>query len=218
MSETDAAGDDFVLRDEPYQVQQLSRETAFEGTIWNVDRDTFRLHDDELTREYLDHTGAVAIVALDDEDRLLVIRQYRHPVRSRLWEIPAGLLDVTDEPPLAAAQRELAEEADMTASTWSVLAEFYTSPGSSSEAIRIYLARGLAATEEAYKRHGEEAGIEVRWVPLDDAVSAVLERRVQNPSMVVGVLAAAEARRRGWATLSGPETAWPRHPKWAARH
>ena len=114
---------------------------------------------------------------------MLLIKQYRHPVRTREWEIPAGLLDVDGEDPLAAAQRELAEEADLVAAEWAVLADFVTSPGGSDEAIRIYLARGLSATPEAFAREDEEADMELRWVPLDECVDAVLARRVQNPSL-----------------------------------
>src|SRR5699024_5294316 len=109
------------------------------------------------------------ILALDDEDRVLLIRQYRHPVRRRDWEIPAGLLDVAGEHPLATARRELAEEADLAATQWSVLAEFATSPGGSNELIRVYLARGLTELEP-FARTEEEADIERRWVGLDAAV------------------------------------------------
>ena len=163
-------------------------------------------------REYVDHTGAVAILAIDENDRVLLIKQYRHPVRAREWEIPAGLLDISGEHPLVAAQRELAEEADLVASEWNVLSEFSTSPGGSSEAIRIYLARGLSATAEAFAREAEEADMELRWVPLDDCVDAVLARRVQNPSLVLAVLAAHASRARGWVTLGSADEPWPRHP------
>jgi ADP-ribose pyrophosphatase len=143
---------------------------------------------------------------------VLLIRQYRHPVRAREWEIPAGLLDVDGEPPLTAAQRELAEEADLAAERWNVLADFLNSPGGSDETIRIYLARGVTAVP-AFERTEEEADIEVRWVPLDEALDAVLARRVQAPSLVVGVLAAAASRARGWAGLAPGDEPWLRHPK-----
>jgi 8-oxo-dGTP pyrophosphatase MutT (NUDIX family) len=185
---------------------------VFDGKVWDVRRDTFAYNGSGIVREYLDHPGAVAILALDDQDRVLLIKQYRHPVRVREWELPAGLLDEDGEHPLVGAQRELAEEADVVAAEWNVLTEFYTSPGGSNEVIRIYLARGLSAIPDAFERTEEEADIEIRRVPLDDCVDAVLARRVQNPSLVVGVLAAPAARSRGWSTLAPADSAWPRHP------
>jgi ADP-ribose pyrophosphatase len=149
------------------------------------------------------------VLALDDDDRVFLICQYRHPIRARDWEIPAGLLDVPGEEPLAAAQRELAEEGDLAASDWAVLTDFFSSPGSSDEAIRVYLARGLTPTDEPFAREEEEAHMETRWLDLDACVDAVLERRVQNPTLVIGVLAAQAARARGWAGLAPADAAWP---------
>ena len=123
----------------------VASDTVYEGFVWDVQRDEFRMGDEDSTlkRDFITHPGAVSIVALDQQDRVLLINQYRHPVGMRMWEIPAGLLDVDGEPPHTAAQRELAEEADMTADDWHVLVDFHNSPGSSSEANRIFLARGL---------------------------------------------------------------------------
>lgn len=200
------------LEDEFAPAPVVGSELAFAGKVWNVKRDEFAYNDSTIVREYLDHPGAVAILALDDHDRVLLIKQYRHPVRVRDWELPAGLLDEAGELPVDGARRELAEEADVAASEWHVLSEFYTTPGGSDEAIRIYLARGLSALPEAFERSEEEADIEIRWVPLDECVDAVLERRLQNPSLVIGVLAAQAARARDWATLAPADTPWPRHP------
>ncbi|GAA1515204.1 ADP-ribose pyrophosphatase [Agromyces terreus] len=200
---------DGPLADEPVQVPVSSSELAFEGRVWDIRRETFDLGDGPIVRDFMDHPGAVAVLALDDDDRAFLIRQYRHPVRTRGWEIPAGLLDVADEDPLAAAQRELAEEGDLVASEWSVLSDFFTSPGGSDEALRIYLARGLTATDEVFAREDEEAHIEMRWVPLDECVDAVLARRVQNPSLVISVLAAQAARSRGWQSLGVANAPWP---------
>ncbi|HEU0256364.1 MAG TPA: NUDIX hydrolase [Microbacteriaceae bacterium] len=187
---------------------------AYHGRIWDVVKDEFPYGQATLTREYVAHPGAVAILALDEAERVLLINQYRHPVRSMMWEIPAGLLDVDGESPLAAARRELAEETDLVARDWAVLGEYYTTPGSSSEAIRIYLARGIAAAERPFEREAEEADIRLRWVPLEAAVTAVLGRRIQNPSAVVGLLAAYAARSRGWQSLAEPDAPWERHPRW----
>ncbi|QAY60852.1 NUDIX hydrolase [Microbacterium protaetiae] len=198
------------LHDEPAEVEVTRSDTVYAGRVWNVRRDEFTYNDQTIVREYMDHTGAVAILALDEDDRMLLIKQYRHPVRVREWEIPAGLLDVTGEDALAAAQRELAEEADLIAARWDVLAEFYTTPGGSDEAIRIYLARELSPSAQAFDREAEEADIEVRWVPLDEVMTAVLQRRVQNPSLVVGTLAAHASRADGWSTLAPGDSPWPR--------
>jgi 8-oxo-dGTP pyrophosphatase MutT (NUDIX family) len=201
------------LEDTLADVEIRSSELVFDGMVWGVRRDVFDYNGEDITREYLDHTGAVAVLALDDDDRVLLIKQYRHPVGMREWEIPAGLLDIVDEAPLVAAKRELAEEADIQATDWAVLSEFYNSPGGSDEAIRIYLARGLSAADAVFDRTHEEADMELRWVPLDDLVDAVLARKLQNPSLVVAALAAFAGRQRDWATLAPADAPWPRHPK-----
>lgn len=200
--------------DEYVDLPVAERETVFQGRIWDVRRDTLGYGDQgaKIVREYVAHTGAVAVLALDDDDRVLLIKQYRHPVRAREWEIPAGLLDSAHESPLEAARRELAEEADLVASDWAVLADYFTTPGGSDEAIRVYLARGLTAAPDVHAREDEEADMEVRWVLLDACVDAVLDRRVGNPSLTVGVLAAHVARSRGWASLAPADAPWPAHP------
>lgn len=197
-----------VLADEHIALPIVSSDVVFEGAIWDVRRETFDYNGDQITREFVDHTGAVAVLAIDDEDRILLIKQYRHPIRSREWEIPAGLLDVADENPLDAAKRELAEEVDLAAASWNVLSDYVTTPGGNNEAIRVYLARELSDTD-AFAREDEEADIEKRWVPLDEALDAVVARRIQNPSLVVAVYAASVARSRGWSTLGPEDAPWP---------
>ncbi|MBH0009597.1 NUDIX hydrolase [Salinibacterium sp. SWN1162] len=201
------------LSDDRVTPELLGSETVFAGRVWNVDRERFQLDGSAITREFVNHTGAVAVLAMDERDRVLLIKQYRHPVRLRDWELPAGLLDVLNESPLIAAQRELAEETDLQAESWHVLSEMLTSPGGSNEAVRIYLARGVSATGDVFERYAEEAGIELRWVPLDEAVEAVLQRRVQNSILCVGVMAAQLGRDRGWNTLGDANAPWPRHPR-----
>lgn len=205
------------LRDDPTDVEVLSRETVFHGHVWDIARERFSLEGAEITREFMDHTGAVAVLAMDERERVLLIKQYRHPIGARDWEIPAGLLDLAGESPLVAAQRELAEEADLVAEEWALLCEFTPSPGGSNEAIRVYLARGVSAADAVFERLEEEAGIEVRWVALDDVVDAVLERRMQNSILSIAALSAAAGRSRGWRTLGDPEAPWPRHPLERAR-
>lgn len=198
------------LADERVEVPVVSSERVFEGRVWDIRRDAFEFGGETIVREYMDHTGAVGVLAIDDDDNVLLIKQYRHPVRMRDWEIPAGLLDVDGEPPLSAAKRELAEEADLEASDWAVLTDIATSPGGSDELIRVYLARGLSVTAEAFAREGEEADMETRWVPLDECVDAVLERRIHNAPLAIAVLAAATARARDWASLGAADAPWPR--------
>jgi ADP-ribose pyrophosphatase len=158
-------------------------------------------------RDVVVHPGAVAVLALDGQDRVLMVCQYRHPVGRLLWELPAGLRDVDGEPPLATAQRELAEETGWRADLWKTLADCFTSPGMTSERIRIFLARGVSEippAERDFTPVHEEAGIELAWVPLDDAVAAVLGGGVHNQTAAVGILAAYAARADRFAGLRDP--------------
>ena len=199
------------LHDEPFEPEIVSSELAFDGKVWDVSRDTFRFNGDDIVREFVDHTGAVGVLAMDDDGRVFLIKQYRHPVRHRDWEIPAGLLDVDGEDPLEAAKRELAEEADLEADEWALLADTFSSPGGNSEVIRIYLARSIRPTADAFAREAEEADMETAWVPLDDAVEAALERRIHNAPLLVALLAAHAARAQGWRTLGAADEPWPAH-------
>lgn len=140
--------------------------------------------------------GAVGVLALDDADRVLLVQQYRHPVRARLLEIPAGTLDVGGEGPEAAARRELAEETDLVAADWSVLLELVTTPGYSTERWTVYLATGLSVVpdDERTEREAEEADMTQWWMPFTDAVDAVLAGRIGD-SMTVAAILAEQARR-----------------------
>lgn len=204
------------VSDAPSPRRLLSTKKVYEGRIWDVVSDSFQLSEtgESLTRDYIDHPGAVAVLPMNDAGEVLLIRQYRHPVGMDLWEIPAGLLDVEGEDFVAGAARELAEEADLAAAQWNVLADFFNSPGSSSEAIRIYLARGLTEVphHERHERTDEEAEIEFHWIAVDDAVAAVLAGQLHNPSAVVGILAVAAARADGFAGLRPADAPWPAHP------
>jgi ADP-ribose pyrophosphatase len=204
------------VSDEPSPRRLLSSQTVYEGRIWDVVSDSFQLSESghHLVRDYIDHPGAVAVLPMNDAGEVLLIKQYRHPVGMDLWEIPAGLLDVQGEDFVVGAARELAEEADLVADTWNVLVDFFNSPGSSSEAIRIYLARGLTAVphHELHVRTDEEAEIELHWTSLDEAVAAVLGGRLHNPSAVVGILAAAVARDNDFQGLRPANAPWPAHP------
>ena len=184
-----------------------------QGKITSYVEDQVRTPDGQLiTREYLKHPGAVGVIALDDHDRVALVRQYRHPVRHRLIEPPAGLLDVEGEGYLATVQRELAEEVGLAAGSWALLVDLFTTPGILGESLRIYLARDLEVVDDpdGYVREGEEAHMDTVWASLDDLVEAVLDGRLHNPTVVSGVLAAWTARERdGFSSLRAADAAWP---------
>jgi 8-oxo-dGTP pyrophosphatase MutT (NUDIX family) len=188
------------LHDEPVDPEVLDSDLVYSGRVWDVRSDTVRYGEDEIVRQYVDHPGAAAIVVVDDDQRVLLIQQYRHPIRHRDWEIPAGLLDIAGETPLQTAQRELIEEADLTARDWQPLLSIFTTPGGNDEVVHLFLARDLAPVGSAHAREAEEADIRVEWIPLQDAVTGVLAGRLRNGILAVGVLAAAEVIRRGPAT------------------
>lgn len=188
-----------LLTDEPFEPEVLQSDLVHKGWVWDVRSDRVAYGDGEIIREYVAHTGAVAVVAIDDDGRVLLIQQYRHPIRHRDWELPAGLLDVVGEEPLLAAQRELAEEADLVAANWEPLVSVWTTPGGNDEMIHVFLATGVSSTVQAHEREDEEADIRVEWVPLSDAVEAVLAGRMHNGILSIGVLAA-ERRLRSAST------------------
>ncbi|MET7641640.1 NUDIX hydrolase [Streptomyces sp. NPDC005438] len=189
--------------------------TPFTGAKTGVRSDRVEMPDGSLAqRDYQVHPGSVAVLALDDQDRVLVLNQYRHPVRRRLWELPAGLLDVVGENPLYAAQRELYEEAHVKADDWRVLTDVYTTPGGSDEAVRVFLARGVASAEgERYQRTEEEAELRSEWAPLPELVRGVLAGELQNSCLVVGTLALSTALASGGlGTLRPADAPWPARP------
>lgn len=183
-------------RDEPFEASVVSSTLVHEGRVWDVRSDTIRYGDVEIVREYVDHPGAAAVVAIDEDDRVLLIQQYRHPIRRRDWEVPAGLLDIAGEPPMTAAQRELAEEADLVAASWQPLVSIFTTPGGNDEVVHLFLARGLRSAPQVHEREEEEADIRLEWVPLDEVITGVLDGSLRNGILSVGVLAAAEVLRR----------------------
>jgi ADP-ribose pyrophosphatase len=155
-------------------------------------------------RDIVTHPGAVAVLALDDADRVLMIRQYRHPVRRQLWEIPAGLRDVAGEPPWETARRELLEEAGYRAASWRVLVDYYSSPGYSTERLRVYLARDLEQvpdSERNFVPEFEEADLLIGWLPIAEAVSKVLAGDLHNGAAAIGIMAGYAARSEGFDRL-----------------
>lgn len=200
-------------RHTPHTVTEST--TAWSGRIVDMVEDHVVVVEGEepVVRQYTRHPGAVAVVAMRGEEgaeEILLLRQYRHPVNASLWEIPAGLFDIPGEDSLVAAERELAEEADLKAARWDVLVDFFTSPGGSTEPLRIFLARDLETTETSFEREDEEATMEYAWVSLSDALDWVLAGRLHNPSTVIGILSAHAARGRGWEGLREPGAPWLR--------
>ncbi|MZE50196.1 NUDIX domain-containing protein [Streptomyces sp. SID5770] len=203
------------LQDTPQEWRIVATATPFRGNKTSVRTDDVVMPDGEVARrDYQVHPGSVAVLALDEEDRVLLIKQYRHPVRQKLWEIPAGLLDVPGENPLHAAQRELYEEAHVKAGDWRVLSDVYTSPGGCDEAVRIFLARDLAEAEgERFEVSEEEADMETARVPLAELVRGVLAGDFHNNCLVVGVLSLAAARAGdGLDSLRPADAPWPARP------
>jgi 8-oxo-dGDP phosphatase len=201
------------LADAPLSWPVTSSDVLAEGKIASFILDEVRAPDGRtMMREYLRHPGAVGIIALDDEGRVALVRQYRHAVRHRLVEPPAGLLDVDGEGYLLTAQRELAEEAGLAAASWHVLVDLFTTPGILAESLRIYLARDLTPADapEGFARSDEEAHMDTVWASLDDLVDAVLAGDLHSPSLVAGVLAAWTARQRDdFADLRPASAGWP---------
>ena len=193
------------IADVPQRWPVVASAEPFRGRLVAVRSDKVRTPDNRLAeREVVLHPGAVAVVAIDDAGRVLMVRQYRHPVGRALWELPAGLRDVAGEDPWATARRELAEETGYRARDWRTLADYYSSPGYSTERLRVYLARGLEQVPEA-ERHfvpeAEEAHLLVGWLPLADAVAKVLAGELHNGVAAVGILAAYAARSEGFGRL-----------------
>jgi ADP-ribose pyrophosphatase len=183
----------------------VSSAELFRGRLVTVRTDKVRTPDSQLAeREVVIHPGAVAVLALDNADRVLMIRQYRHPVGRLLWEIPAGLRDVAGEDPWRTAQRELAEEAGYRARDWRVLADYYSSPGFSTERLRIFLARDLELVPEAERDfipQDEEAHLLLSWLPLDEAVGKVFAGELHNGVAALGIMAGYAARSEGFDRL-----------------
>jgi 8-oxo-dGDP phosphatase len=203
------------LADVPLAWPVASSTVLAEGRITKYVQDQVRTPDGHLImREYLKHPGAVGVIALDDQGRVALVRQYRHPVRHRLIEPPAGLLDVGGEDYLQAMQREMAEEVGLAAGRWALLVDLFTTPGILGESLRIYLARDLEAVDgpDDFTLEGEEAHMDVVWAALDDLVEAILGGRLHNPTVVSGVLAAWAARERdNFMTLRPANAAWSAH-------
>jgi 8-oxo-dGDP phosphatase len=198
-----------------HHFEVLSSEPRFSGSVFDVRTDAVRMPDGSVAnRDVVVHPGAVAIVALDADSQVVMVRQYRHAVRSELLELPAGLLDVEGEPALTGARRELYEEAALAAADWTVLLDMYNSSGMSDEAIRVYLARGLTEVgeQDRFEPEHEEISMTVERYPLEELVRMALAGELVNGTAVAGVLAAWATRADDWAGLRPADAPWPARP------
>lgn len=175
----------------------LSSQLLFDAPIIAVRKDELAMPNEQVAyRDVVEHMGAVAVAAVNDAGEIAMVHQYRHAVKRRLWELPAGLLDLKDESELAGAQRELVEEAGLKAAQWSVLADIVTSPGFCEETARVYLAQDLTEVERPEAFGDEEADMDFAWIKLDEAVAKVLAGEINNSIAVTGIFAA-------WQVLNG---------------
>ncbi|MDN5725516.1 MAG: NUDIX hydrolase [Propionibacteriales bacterium] len=201
------------LADQPVRWPVTSHEELAAGHVVTMVRESITTPDgSSMTREWVTHPGAVAVIAVDDDDQVVLVQQYRHPVGQVLVEPPAGLLDIDGEDYAVAAARELAEEAGIAAGDWRTLVDLMTSPGSMSETVRVFLARDLSSVErpDGFVLEGEESHMAVVRAPLAELVTAVLAGHVQNPLLVAGCLAAWASRHGdGWDALRPADAPWP---------
>ncbi|MGW0160778.1 NUDIX domain-containing protein [Mycobacterium sp. NPDC003323] len=191
-------------------------ETAHVGKILALRIDDVQMPGGNVARrEVVEHFGAVAVVAVDENDRIAMVYQYRHPVGRRLWELPAGLLDINGEPPVDTAARELREEAGLAAENWAVLVDVISAAGFSDESVRVFLATGLRGVTRP-DADDEEADLQLDWVPLPEAVQRVLSGEIVNSLAVAGILAAHAAA--DWSALRPADAPWADRPRaFAAR-
>ena len=198
-----------------HHFEVLSSQPRFSGSVFDVRTDAVRMPDGSVAnRDVVVHPGAVAVLALDSDSHVVMVRQYRHAVGHELLELPAGLLDVEGEPALTGARRELFEEAALAAEKWSVLLDMYNSSGMSDEAIRVYLARGLTEVgeQDRFVAEHEEISMTVERYPLEELVRMALAGELVNATAVAGVLAAWATRADDWAGLRPADAPWPARP------
>ena len=208
MRRRDPRGADKVV---PHEYEVITSQRVFEGRVAAMRSDQVAMPGGVTSqRDVVELPGAVGIVALDEYGRVLLVRQYRHPVRRRLWEIPAGLLDSPRESAVDAAERELFEEGHMRAAEWFTLVDTLTSPGMSDETVRIFLARDLVQVPSSERHVGvhEEVEMEMTWVALDYAVDRCYSGELENGITIAGLLAAQLALTRGLAGLRPSSAPW----------
>lgn len=202
-----------------HDFETVTSETVYVGTIFALRADEVRMPGGGTARrEVVEHYGAVAIAALDDDGNIALVYQYRHPLGRRLWELPAGLLDMGGEPPQVTAARELQEEAGLSAAQWRVLVDLDSAPGFSDESVRVFLATGISEIDRP-DAHDEEADLIVKRVPLSEAVRMVLSGEIVNSIAVAGILAvhALDVSAHGVESLRPVDAEWTDRPRAFAR-
>lgn len=198
-----------MIQDESVDFPINTSETKFAGRIWDVMQDEFTFRDETLTRDYIVHPGAVGVIALNDLGQMLLVQQYRHPLRKMMWEPPAGLLDVDGEDPLDAAKRELLEETGYIAQDWRVLFDFAPSGGGSTEQIRCYLATGLEEHPEGRPiGEAEEQHMPVQWIPVAEVMKSIHAGVVSNSLLVAGTFALLAAMADPDAIVRDGDAPW----------
>ena len=194
-----------------HNFETTSSETLHSGKIFALRVDQVRMPGGKVvTREVVEHYGAVAIVAINNDGNIPLIYQYRHPFGRRLWELPAGLLDVGGEASHLTAARELREEVGLEAATWQVLVDLDSTPGFSDESVRVYLATDLTQVDRP-EAHDEEADMTMKWYPIADAVREVFRGVIVN-SLAVGGILAAHSVREGFGQPRPVDTPWTDRP------
>jgi 8-oxo-dGDP phosphatase len=194
-----------------HEFETVSSRTIHTGAIFALRADEVRMPGGHVAqREVIEHYGAVAVAALDAEDNIVLVYQYRHALGRRLWELPAGLLDLDGEPPQRTAARELVEEAGLAAGQWAVLVDVDSTPGFTDESVRVFLATELSEVARP-DAHDEEADMVVRRVPLAEAVRRVFSGEIVNSTAVAGILAA-HAVRSGAAQPRPVDADWTDRP------
>ena len=198
MSQPDAA----PFGDDPLEEHVVERRLIHRGRYLEFRVDTIERADGSRgTRDVVGHPGAIAVLALDDDGRLLLVRQWRIPAERAMLEIPAGTLDVHDgvtEDPDVAARRELEEETGSRAGSWRKLAEFWTAPGFASELMHLYLATGLtSAAGDDRLTPDEDERLELSRVTVDEALTLVDRGEISDAKTILGVLWLDRLRRAG---------------------
>lgn len=198
-----------------HEFETVESETLYIGSIFALRADEVRMpHGNVARREVVEHYGAVAVLAMDENNNIVMVYQYRHPVGRRLWELPAGLLDLGGEPPHITAARELKEEAGLEATEWRVLVDLVTAPGFSDESVRVYLATGITDVDRP-DAHDEEADLQVKWFSLEEARRMVLDGEIVNSIAIAGILAAHDVEDP--SSLRPVDAPWTDRPSAFAR-
>jgi ADP-ribose pyrophosphatase len=196
----DPAQDPHPAQD-PLQERLISTEVLKQGKILEFRIDTVETADGHRsTRDIAGHPGGVCVVAIDDEDRVLLVRQWRHAAGRALLEIPAGTLDRapdgTVEDHACAAARELDEETGSRAGTWRYLGAFWTAPGFTSELMHLYLATELTPADEGGLGPDEDERLELQAIPFDEAVAMAERGDIPDAKSLIGLFWVARLRRR----------------------